>query len=74
MRCDGQPKSGGALGAPKGLDGAVEANGCQAQRPLRADPDDQPGQVLIVTGPDDLRARFAKHTDEQLAELASPPS
>jgi hypothetical protein len=42
-------QSGRPRGAPKGRDGAVEAiralMGRQAQRPLRADPDDQPGQV-----------------------------
>jgi hypothetical protein len=44
----------------------------QAQRPLRADTDDQPGQVSGPDGPDDLRARFARHTIAALvAELAS---
>jgi transposase len=42
-----------ARGAPKGRDGTVEAirvlMAVQAQRPLRADTDDQPGQV---PGPD----------------------
>ena len=41
-------QSGRARGAPKGRDGAVEAiralMAVQAQRPLRAGPDDQPGQ------------------------------
>ncbi len=31
---------------------------CQEQRPRRADPDDQPGCALVLTGPDDLRALF----------------
>jgi transposase len=42
-------QSGRARGAPKGRDGAVEAiralMAVQAQRPLRADPDHQPGPV-----------------------------
>ena len=46
-------QSGRARGAPKGRDGTVEAirvlMAVQAQRPLRADTDDQPGQV---PGPD----------------------
>jgi hypothetical protein len=48
-------QSGRARGAPKGRDGTVEAvralMAVQAQRPLRADPDDQPGP-----GPDPDRA------------------
>ena len=49
-------QSGRARGAPKGRDGAgggdPRADGRQAQRPRRADPDHQPGQ-----GPDRDRAR-----------------
>ena len=46
-------QSGRARGAPKGRDGAARgdpgADGRQAQRPLRAGPDERPGQG---TGPD----------------------
>jgi transposase len=42
-------QSGRARGAPKGRDGAARgdpgADGRRAQRPLRADPDERPGQV-----------------------------
>jgi len=48
-------KSGRARGAPKDRDGSVEAirvlMAVQAQRPLRADTDDQPGQVPGPDGP-----------------------
>jgi transposase len=48
-------QSGRARGAPKGRDGTVEAirvlMAVQAQRPLRADTDDQPGQVPGPDGP-----------------------
>jgi hypothetical protein len=44
----------------------------QAQRPRRANPDHQPSAALIVTGPDDIRTRFARHaTADLLAALAS---
>ena len=69
-------QSGRAAGAPKGRDGAVEAirvlmvvkrsaghERTQAINQARA---------LIVTGPEELRARFARHTPAQLvAELAA---
>ena len=42
------------------------ADGRQAQRRRRAHPDDQPGQGLVLTGPDDLRARFGRHTPAAL--------
>ena len=48
------------------------SHGRQAQRRRRTHPDDQPGQGLILTGPEDLRARFTGHTVAALvAELAS---
>ena len=59
-------QSGRASGAPKGRDGVVEAI-----RALMADGRSAMGErtrtngqarALILTGPDDLRARFAKHT------------
>src|SRR5262249_38328361 len=59
-------QSGRARGAPKGRDGAVEA-----LRALMADGRSAAGErtrtinqarALLLTGPDDLRARFAKHT------------
>jgi len=69
-------QSGRARGAPKGRDGAVEAI-----RALMADGRSAAGErtrtngqarALIVTGPDDLRARFAKHTAAALvAGIAS---
>jgi transposase len=69
-------QSGRAAGAPKGRDGAVEAirvlmvvkrsaghERTQAINQARA---------LIVTGPEELRARFARHTPAQLvAELTA---
>jgi transposase len=69
-------QSGRARGAPKGRDGSVEAVRALmvAQRSARADRIQTINQArsLIVTGPDDLRARFAQHTPAALvAELAS---
>jgi hypothetical protein len=59
-------QSGRAAGAPKGRDGAVEAIRALmvAKRSARAGRTQTINQAraLIVTGPDDLRARFARHT------------
>ena len=59
-------QSGRAAGAPKGRDGAVEAIRALmvAKRSARNERTQAINQArsLIVTGPDDLRARFAKHT------------
>jgi transposase len=69
-------QSGRACGAPKGRDGTVEAvrvlmvarRGAAGERTQTVNQ----ARSLIVTGPDDLRARFAKHTTAALvAELAS---
>jgi transposase len=69
-------QSGRARGAPKGRDGAVEA----VRAPMVAKRSARSGRVqtinqarsLVVTGPDDLRARFAGHTVAALvSELAS---
>src|SRR5216110_3376542 len=58
--------SGRARGAPKGRDGQVEAIRALmvAKRSARAGRTQTINQAraLIVTGPDDLRARFAQHT------------
>jgi transposase len=69
-------QSGRAAGAPKGRDGAVEAiRALMADgRGARSEPIQAINQAraLIVTGPDELRARFARHTPGQLvAELAA---
>jgi len=69
-------QSGRAAGAPKGRDGSVEAIRALmvAQRGARTDRIQAINQArsLIVTGPDDLRARFTGHTVAGLvAELAS---
>jgi len=69
-------QSGRASGAPKGRDGAVEAIRALmvAKRSARQERTQANGQAraLIVTGPDDLRARFARHTPAALsAELAA---
>jgi transposase len=69
-------QSGRARGAPKGRDGAVEAIRALmvAKRSARAERTQTINQArsLIVTGPDDLRARFAKHTAASLvSEIAS---
>jgi transposase len=59
-------QSGRARGAPKGRDGAVEAIRALmvAKRSARAERTQTINQAraLILTGPDDLRARFTQHT------------
>jgi transposase len=70
-------RSGRARGAPKGRDGAVEAiRALMADgRSARSERVQTNGQArsLIMTGPDGLRARFARHTAAGLvSELASP--
>jgi transposase len=59
-------QSGRAAGAPKGRDGAVEGIRALmvAKRSARNERTQAINQArsLIVTGPDDLRARFARHT------------
>src|SRR5437870_11901292 len=69
-------QSGRARGAPKGRDGAVEAIRALmvARRSAAGERTQTINQArsLIVTGPDDLRARFTGHTVAALvAELAS---
>ena len=69
-------QSGRARGAPKGRDGAVEAIRVLmvAKRSARAERTQTINQAraLILTGPDDLRARFAQHAPADLiAELAA---
>jgi transposase len=69
-------QSGRARGAPKGRDGSVEAIRALmvAKRSASADRIQAINQArsLIVTGPDDIRVRFARHTPAALvAELAS---
>ena len=69
-------QSGRARGAPKGRDGAVEAVRALmvAKRSARSERTQANGQAraLIVTGPDDLRARFAAHaTADLVTGLAS---
>jgi len=69
-------QSGRAAGAAKGRDGAVEAirTLMVARRSARHERTQAINQAraLIVTGPDELRARFARHTAGQLvAELAA---
>ena len=69
-------QSGRAAGAPKGRDGAVEAiRALMADgRSARAERTQAINQAraLIVTGPDELRARFARHTVTALvAETAA---
>jgi transposase len=58
-------QSGRARGAPKGRDGAVEAVRALmvAKRTARAGRTQTTSQAraLVLTGPDDLRVRFAKH-------------
>ena len=69
-------QSGRAAGAPKGRDGAVEAIRAlmvvkRSARSERTQTINQ-ARALILTGPDDLRTRFTKHTPADLiAELAS---
>jgi transposase len=69
-------QSGRARGAPKGRDGAVEAirTLMVAKRSARSERTQTINQAraLVLTGPDDLRARFARHTVAALvAGLAS---
>jgi transposase len=69
-------QSGRARGAPKGRDGAVEAIRALmvARRSAAGERTRTNGQAraLILTGPDDLRARFTRHTPAALvAGLAS---
>ena len=69
-------QSGRARGAPKGRDGAVEAIRALmvAKRSAAGERTQTINQAraLILTGPDDLRARFTGHTAAALvAELAS---
>src|SRR5262245_32743244 len=69
-------QSGRAAGAPKGRGGQVEAIRAlmvakRSARSVRTQTINQ-ARALIVTGPDDLRARFTGHTPADLvAELAS---
>jgi len=65
-------QSGRAAGAPRGRDGAVEAiraltGDGRSARNERTQAIGQAGS-LILTGPDDLRARFARHSAAALAE------
>ena len=68
-RARGSVRQGGR-GAPKGRDGAVEAIRALmvAKRSARSDRTQTINQArsLIITGPDDLRARFARHTPADL--------
>src|SRR5712691_4164422 len=69
-------QSGRARGAPKGRDGAVEAirTLMVAKRSARSERTQATSQAraLIVTGPDDLHARFTRHaTADLVAGLAS---
>jgi transposase len=71
-------QSGRARGAPKGRDGSVEAIRALmvAKRSARAERTQTINQArsLIMTGPDDLRIRFARHTVAALAvPSATPP-
>src|SRR5262252_9007065 len=64
--------SGRAAGAPRGRDGEVEAIRALmvAKRSARAERTQAINQAraLVVTGPDELRARFAGHRPAQLVE------
>jgi transposase len=69
-------QSGRARGAPKGRDGQVEAIRALmvAKRTARSERIQTINQAraLVLTGPDDIRVRFAKHaTDALVAELAA---
>jgi len=69
-------QSGRARGAPKGRDGAVEAVRALmvAKRSARSERVQTINQAraLVLTGPDDLRTRFARHTAASLVSgLAS---
>src|SRR5712691_1541964 len=63
-------QSGRARGAPKGRDGSVEAIRALmvAKRSARAERTQTIGQAraLVLTGPDDLRTRFTRHTPADL--------
>ncbi len=63
-------QSGRARGAPKGRDGAVEAIRALmvARRSAAAERTRTNGQAraLLTAGPDDLRARFTRHTPAAL--------
>src|SRR5690242_18763977 len=70
-------QSGRARGAPKGRDGAVEAIRALmvARRSAAGERTRTINQAraLVLTGPDDLRTRFARHTPAALITgLASP--
>ena len=62
----GPPSPAGPGGAPKGRDGAVEAIRALmvAKRSARSERVQTINQAraLVLTGPDDLRTRFARHT------------
>ena len=65
-------QSGRASGAPRGRDGAVEAIRAlmvakRSARAVRTQAINQ-ARALIVTGPDELRARFARHRPAALVE------
>jgi transposase len=69
-------QSGRARGAPKGRDGQVEAIRALmvAKRTARSERIQTINQAraLVLTGPNDIRVRFAKHaTDALVAELAA---
>jgi transposase len=68
-------QSGRARGAPKGRDGAVEAIRAVmvAKRSARSERTQAINQAraLIVTGPDDLRARFTAHATADLSDIGS---
>ena len=63
-------QSGRARGAPKGRDGAVEAiRALMVARRSAAEERTQTinqARALLLTGPDDLRARFTRHTPAAL--------
>jgi hypothetical protein len=68
-------QSGRARGKPRGRDGAVEAIRALmvAKRSARAERTQTVNQAraLIVTGPDELRDRFARHTTAALVGEAA---
>ena len=70
-------QSGRARGAPKGRDGAVAAIRALmvAKRTARSERTQTINQAraLVLTGPDDLRARFAGHAAAGLAALRPRP-
>ena len=72
-------QSGRASGAPRGRDGAVEAIRALmvAKRSARQERTQAVNQAraLIVTGPEELRARFAQRSPAQLIEaIAATPA